>query len=602
MTVAEAFAGLVEFDPTLLGVDEEIMSIIPTFTSGDPRTDPRPDVIMFPRGTASAPTAKHVGTVQGTDIDVSDAEVKGWYDRLGSSLTSSVRRIPTFVFGRSGNKRYIDVITVRSFTSLRVAVRGMPDPVAKPRDFFSAAQSFAKGNGFVAGTPSFLRDGDDWEILAFGPAQVLAGRGFGVGWTFRELPVHTDSLGVGVAVEETGSGSGARQLAVFTIPGEEVWQHRPGADADVDVRVFPAPGQPVRDLWSGPMPSMVSAASTATRLSATWGDFAWFVADRAPDSPKGFLTTTVSGRQPANGADTTSGIVAAFNSISPEVDFAAGMLSVPVGTARDATWDERVNGNLAIARRISGDTWEVAEVDGDADEGERMLGRAGESSTFVRGVEGHTHVFYSLAVPVGSGGTSQRLRHGTFQAATASWRLETLDGSGQQTPPPSPGTGRVRASVGLNPTAAVFDGRLWVVYEDLTYGNLRCAVGTPRGGDYDWSFSVLDGSRGWQRTPHPVALSSMVAWEDRLSVFYVDIERRVLRHASRVIGGGWRYEVVDGAGGVAGRIREPIASVRAIAAGRDANGRPRRPLHAVYTVDRSQLPTTVDNVRLATLS
>lgn len=602
MTVAEAFAGLVEFDPSLLGVDEEIMSIIPTFSSGDPRTTPRPDVIMFPRGSASAPTAKHIGTVQGIPMRVDDDQVAWWYGVLDSRLTSSVRYIPTFLFGRSGIKLYLDALTVRAFTSIRTPVAAAPDPVTDVAHFISYAHFIAKSQGYVAGTPSFLRDGDDWEILAFSPSQVRVGRGYDVGWTFQNLPVHTDALGIGVATEPSASVPTVEQLVVYTVPGEEVWQHRPGAASDVDVRVFPPAGQQqVPDRWQGPLPTMVSVSRRSDPMRVGFGDFAWMVAERPVASPTGFSLQTVSGRMPTDVHDRTSGIVAAQSAIAPSGLLLAAHQSLPVGRSVDTTWGEDVAGNLIVARPgAAPGTWDTQVIDGDADADGRMLGRP-ETMTVVS--DGADHVFYSLRVPDGSGGTTLKLRH-AMQRGSSPWVLETLDGSGQPTPPAVPGTGRTRASVGLNPTAALFDGKLWVVYEDLTYGNLRCAVGTFTGSGYDWTFSILDGSSGWRRTPHPVGLASMVAWEDRLSVFYVDIDRNVLRHASRVVGAaGWRFEVVDGAGGVGGRINAKVASVFAVAAGRDASGEPRRPLHAVYTLDYGSLPGTqlVHNVRVATI-
>lgn len=253
MTVAEAFAGLVELDPKLLGVHEDIVSMIPTFTSGDPRNDPRPDNIMFLRGAASAPTAKHIGNGTSLPGPVPDDKVVEWYARLSAGASSSVRYIPTFAFGRSGHKLYMNVITVRRFTSIWMRRPDRLDPIQDPAAFYAWAHTTARGQGFMSGTPSFLIEDDQWEILGFTGDEVVPGRGYGRGWVFEEFPAHTDSRGIAVTTERETTLPAAGRLVVFAVPGEEVWQHRRGGRTRMRARASSrAPARPCATAGRGP--------------------------------------------------------------------------------------------------------------------------------------------------------------------------------------------------------------------------------------------------------------------------------------------------------------------------------------------------------------
>ena len=602
MSVADEFAGLVEMDLTEFTVPNptDVAAVIPSFVTITRQNARFDDVIVLRRSAALAPTARQlIGITVPVGDAVADADVATWFRFFNTDLTANTRTIPMFRFTRSGNKRYILAVTIRQgFVSLRMPASRVPNPTANPTRFFANAHDFARSQGFAAGTASYLQDANGFEVIAFPHSAVALGRNLNAGWKFEELPIRSTPVGVGLTFEGKLPGENGRpQPVVFHVEGEELFQFRPGAATAERVRVAPPPGVAVPDRWPDELKTAISATSSGTEVRVMWGDYAWFHAKRPRLDPTGFVTEIVEGRVPANTSDRTSGITGHFSSMD-DGNLATGMRSIPVGTPASPVPPESIGANFVLARRLSNSGWTVDLVDGDANTGDRMVGHAGESSCIVFDPSSGAHVFYSMSMSGASGQRTGVLRHHTgFFGANP--RIETLDGAGQPNPPAVPGTGRTRASVGFTPSAAVFDGALWVVYQDRTFGNLRLAVGRQQGGNLEWTFSILDGSAGWRRTSNPVSLSTMVTYDDRLSVFYIDTERWVLRHAWRQVGDTrWHYEVLDGAGGANGRIRDAMFNVRAVAAGADpTTGKATSPVYVAYVVNRP----SGNNVRLATL-
>ena len=345
--------------------------------------------------------------------------------------------------------------------------------------------------------------------------------------------------------------------------------------------------------------SQVSAATTATRLHVLWADRALFHASRPLASPNSWTFRTVSGRT----SPPPEGYVGFFNSalVAPDATLHAFVyLSTSPGSAPGGALDPTASHNL-LHGSFDGTTWSVETVDGD---GVAALGHdpgnVGQASAGVIEPNGSLHVFYSLSAAAGTG-TAQRLRHAV--RTPVGWLAETLDGSGASTPPAAPGTGPTRASVGAGVTAAFFDGSIWLVYEDRTWGNLRCARGTRIGGVLQWEFHVLDGGSHSGSTPGNVGSAVLLSWDDRLSVFYHDETRKVIRHAYRLRGAAaWTYELLDGAGGTDGRVAAQMsATIAAAAGGMKPDGTPTAPIFVAYR-GKPTPPSGSWGVRLATLA
>ena len=95
------------------------------------------------------------------------------------------------------------------------------------------------------------------------------------------------------------------------------------------------------------------------------------------------------------------------------------------------------------------------------------------------------------------------------------------------------------------------------------------------------------------------ALQEITGGRASIALLDTGSERWVLRHAWRQVGDTrWHYEVLDGAGGANGRIRDAMFNVRAVAAGADpTTGKATSPVYVAYVVNRP----SGNNVRLATL-
>jgi len=196
--------------------------------------------------------------------------------------------------------------------------------------------------------------------------------------------------------------------------------------------------------------------------------------------------------------------------------------------------------NLHHARLVNG-AWVVEVVDGHVTDSEgRVLTTIGLGLTAVATPDGTIEVFYTDA-----GSTNLRrcllMTDGSFTGFTV------LDGAGG-TPVFGPGTGPTTAHIGGSVTAAVFDGKVHVFYDDNTHGNIRWAFrdALPAGAG-QWRYGVLDGNGRSGRTSSMVLGSRAVVWNDVLSVVYSDATRGEIRHAALRRGANlWAFEVVDG--------------------------------------------------------
>lgn len=118
------------------------------------------------------------------------------------------------------------------------------------------------------------------------------------------------------------------------------------------------------------------------------------------------------------------------------------------------------------------------------------------------------------------------------------WNFENLDGTAT-----SPG-GHV-ANLGLNPTAASYQGVLHVFYYDPQGGYLRHAWKNSGG----WHFEVLDGAGGTRgrNADNTGAAPVVVTGGQALNVFYYDVTTRALRR-SWLSANRWSFQTLDKSG------------------------------------------------------
>ena len=138
--------------------------------------------------------------------------------------------------------------------------------------------------------------------------------------------------------------------------------------------------------------------------------------------------------------------------------------------------------------------------------------------------------------------TAGDLRWGVRTAS--GWTFATIDGAGGA-------AGRIAANVGEDQAAAVYGGRLHVLYYDRTHGDLRHASfdGTT------WTFETVDGAGGTAgRIAANVGLRvSAATFDGSLRVAYANTSSGDVRLASWN-GSSWSLRTLDGAGGAGGRI------------------------------------------------
>jgi hypothetical protein len=597
MSTASSFRGLVDVALFLFAAEDPnnpFMAAFPTFRKFTPPTGPqRDEVVILRRSAASAPTARQLGNMQGALSSFSENDIPAVFRALNPAATATTRGFPTFSYGRSGVKQYMNVVTLKpGFATIFMPVAMSPSPT-DVEAFMAAAQTFAQTNGFTAGFPTFNVMPGGHEIVVFSTtsnaAVVNSSVAGGGGWSFTSLPAINDS---GLAI--TSDGVNPILYNVFD-GGLTQYRHSPPGSMLVQVDPFVDGSHQA----TGPIDSQVSAVRTGGNFHVIWSDFALFHGSRPDGLPDSFTFRTASGRTTPG----PTGLVGYFNHLAVAPDgvlHALAYLSVPPGVPFAPKPDDMVGYNL-LHLVFDGTSWSEEVVDGEA---ETMLGHvvgdAGQMSTLAFEPNGTMHAFYLLVVEstTNPGNFTRRLRHA--QRTPAGWTTETLDGSGANAPPAVAGTGPTRADVGANPTAVFFDGSLWVIYEDRTWGNLRCARGTRNAaGVLEWDFHVVDGNAGFRRTTGVVQAAVAIVWENKLSLFYGDLTRRVMRHAWRSAGDAqWRYELLDGAGGPDGRIDTAVMPlIAACAGGTRPDGTSSRPLFVAYRFTGG----TGSNTRLATL-
>lgn len=198
-------------------------------------------------------------------------------------------------------------------------------------------------------------------------------------------------------------------------------------------------------------------------------------------------------------------------------------------------------GVLRHARLSASGTWRFEVLDGEGGPNGRLNALAGEgfvghTSAALVDRNGRMHVFYSHALVAEGQEGATNLRHAWSDDGT-NWQFETLDGQGGP-------DGRIRAHVGLFPTAIEFENKIYVFYYDSTYENVRYGV-------FDgnrWYFEALDGTGGKNgRVKANVGGAPMAAakLDDQLSLFYWDSTNGNLRHAFWK-GVNWQFETLDG--------------------------------------------------------
>jgi hypothetical protein len=571
---------------------DPFVAAFPTFRKFTPPAGTqRDEVVILRRSAASAPTARQLGNMQGGLAAFSENDIPAVFRALNPVATPTSRGFPTFSYGRSGVKQYMNVVTLKAgFATIFMPPAMSPSPT-DVEALMAAAQTFAESNGFTAGFPTFNLTTAGHEIVAFSSTSAVVNSAIpgGGGWSLTTLPMINDA---GLAITSDG-----RNPILYNVFDGRLSQYRHSPPGSMLVEVDPfvdgtrqAPG---------PIESQVSAVRTGGNFHVIWSDFALFHGSRPEGLPDSFTFRTVSGRTTPG----PTGLVGYFNHLAVAPDgalHALAYLSVPPGVPFTPAPDDMVGFNL-LHLSFDGTSWSEETVDGES---ETMLGHvvgdAGQMSALAFEPNGTMHAFYLLVVPSTTtpGTFTRRLRHA--ERGAAGWTAETLDGSGANAPPAVAGTGPTRADVGANPTAVFFDGSLWVIYEDRTWGNLRCARGTRNtAGVLEWEFHVVDGNAGPRRTSGTVQAAVAVVWDNRLSLFYGDLTRRTIRHAWRNSGSTqWRYELLDGAGGTDGRVDTAVTPlIAACAGGNRADGTATRPIFVTYRYPGG----TGSNTRLATL-
>jgi hypothetical protein len=179
---------------------------------------------------------------------------------------------------------------------------------------------------------------------------------------------------------------------------------------------------------------------------------------------------------------------------------------------------------------------------------------------------GAIHVFYF-------DDAKGQLRHASSTNGT-SWSVEILDGAG------GPG-GRITGIVGgFNAVAPKWDeSALDLFYygsRDQAFGPGPDGFGAEtndlRHAHFDgvsWTFETLDGNSttdGRVEANVGETLSAIVSAEGFPNVFYRDADSTNLRHA-RLTTSGWKFAVLDGAGGATGRIRADVGAFSTVTLG-----------------------------------
>ncbi len=612
MATADAFRGLAEFDYSVYAPDnpaDRFRAAFPTFRTFAPAGGGVRDEVVVLRASVAGSHARSF-TMFGGVVD--ETNIPAVFRTINPAGDPTTCGFPTFTYGQNSTGRFINVIELKSGFRRRTAPAGTPGltDLTMVETACAAAQTFAVANGFAAGFPTFRAIAGGAELVVFdlpAPGVLVnsAALGGGAGpaqWTFRTLPVISD---------------GAHALATDGV--DPIIFH------SVDDVVGGVPDADLRNLFefkasTPPMITPIDPDAAGNRQNNTFlGQCSAAVAggmvhllyfNRAlmhAMHPLGFPAALTF--QAASGSTIAQGYSGYYNCVCVAPDgtlHALAFVESPIGMVPIPGILEASQRNL-VHLTFNGAAWSQEPVDGHANTASgAMVADMGQTMCLVFEPNGTAHAFYEQTIPAlatGAGPATHRLRHA--ERRPAGWACETLDGAGSSTPPADPATGPIRANVGLSPTAAFFDGAIWVIYEDLTNGNLRFAHGR-RGtnGVMKFDFGLLDGNLRRGSTGGVVQAAAAVVCDDVLSVFYGDRTANVIRRAYRFRtlrnqpAPEWRFELLDGAGGPDGRINGYLAPiVTTVTAGRKADGTPTTPLFVVYRLRPTTGGTTL---RLAT--
>lgn len=604
MATTDVFRGLAQTNLDAYGppdAADPYVAAFPTFRTFTPAGgSARDELILLRASVATMQALRLVNTIGPGTLDFWD---ENNIPQIFRSVNSPGRRggFPTFTYGRNSSGRFMNAVLLK--TGFRIIVVPPTTPGFEiPTNvelMCGAAQTWAEANGHRAAFPTFTPaalpgaqpadpPGHELIVLPSTLTGVVVNSRLAAGltllrWTFSDLPVplgavygdqpfaELDPNLIFVPVEEglavtENSGS---PVVIFR-DEDNLVQFRPDATTERTSPIDPdAAGtrrQSARDLGS------LSAASAGGSTHVIWGGPSVFHGRRADTSPGGF-SYLVANTPPTPPLD-----VGNYNRafIAPD-----GMLHVLAYAQR--SWGDDTSGESLLHLTFDGTTWSQRVVDGDAGGSGHVAGDCGAECGAAFEPDGTMHAFYLLRRQFGSATETFQLRHAVL--TPAGWSAETLDGMGAtagSTAPP--GMGPTTAHVGFSPAAAFFDGALWVAYEDRTFGNIRCARGRrTAAGVLTWEFHVVDGSAGRRRTSDDVRSVVAQVWDSTLSLVYSDFTQNVIRHAMRRAGAtNWRYEVLDGQGGIDGRtVGEMIAPI-AMTGTRRGDGTSSLPVFVVY--------------------
>ncbi len=188
------------------------------------------------------------------------------------------------------------------------------------------------------------------------------------------------------------------------------------------------------------------------------------------------------------------------------------------------------SGNLRHAWiTTSGDNWHFENLDGDPG----AIGHKDATLGLWPKVTTHNSTLQLFYYDQSNG----NLRHAWTDAT--GWRFENLDGD--------PGAiGRKDATLGLWPTVTVYNSSLQLAYYDQSNGNLRHAWTDATG----WRFENLDGDPGslGRKNANLGLMPTIAPADDKLYILYYDQTGGNMRSAAADLG-GWRFANLDGDNG-----------------------------------------------------
>ena len=341
----------------------------------------------------------------------------------------AARAFPTFAFGQSGIKHYMNVVTLKhaKFTTLFMPPASSPAP-SDVAAFMAAAHAFARSQGMTAGLPTFNQLAQGHEVIAFPPTsgvvvnsspQIIPGvPPASGGWVVESLPVLNDG---GLAITNHGTNP-----IIFNVFNGELAQFRHSPQGSDVVQVDPFVDGSHRS--QNAIQSQVSCAFSMDTVHVIWADFALFHGSRPIGLPDSFTFDTASGSE-----NPPMGIVGFFNHLAVAPDgslHALAYLSAPTSVpGGQSAPDDAVGWNL-LHLAFNNGQWSSETVDGEGFTAQgHVEGNTGQGSCLAFEPDGTMHAFYQLVLPSEDNATvtTSRLRHA--QHGPAGWLAQTLDGS-----------------------------------------------------------------------------------------------------------------------------------------------------------------------------